>query len=99
MVPLLLLPHPAMAANMATKDDNARTDRLIYRPSLARCPAASPIVCSDHLSDASGLAPGGGRFVFGRINGLRAERLRESASTDYIWTLYQAWDLKAWGRQ
>ena len=26
-------------------------------------------------------------------------RLRESATTDYIWTLYQPWDLKAWVRQ
>ncbi len=26
-------------------------------------------------------------------------RLRERATTDYIWTLYQPWDLKAWVRE
>lgn len=26
-------------------------------------------------------------------------RLREGATTDYIWTLYNAWDLKAWVRE
>lgn len=26
-------------------------------------------------------------------------RLRENATTDYIWTLYQPWDLKAWVRE
>lgn len=26
-------------------------------------------------------------------------RLREGATTDYIWTLYQPWDLKAWVRE
>ena len=26
-------------------------------------------------------------------------RLRENATTDYIWTLYQPWDLRAWVRE
>ncbi len=26
-------------------------------------------------------------------------RLRETAATDYIWTLYQPWDLKTWVRE
>lgn len=26
-------------------------------------------------------------------------RLREAATTDYIWTLYEPWDLKAWVRE
>lgn len=26
-------------------------------------------------------------------------RLREGAATDYIWTLYRPWDLKAWVRE
>lgn len=26
-------------------------------------------------------------------------RLREGGCTDYIWTLYQSWDLKAWVRE